>query len=309
MDSITAPSLPSRLSAVNDSKPRNGVDADTICGGSLQHADDYFCPICMGLPRFPASLKCGHVGCEDCLRRLTTIPPSTADSNLPIGAAACPQCRTTFTAYDILPYQHWPLPAKTIFKTIIIQCSFPNESCDGLREDETKCKRCKVLEQCEFKGTMEQLVAHEMYECSNRFINCPNPGCFRFGRARDMAEHFPNCLLLRMNCPTCGLPVLYSKKSLHNCIADLQKSIKKFYKNSKIFRVPVKRMWLPGKPGEICQFNESDDDDSEISSSSQQPMNSTPTALGDTVARGIGNWRPASWRTPSAMTNHTITID
>jgi len=309
MDNITAPVLPSRLPAMNERTRRSGVDVDTICGGNRQHADDYFCPICMGFPRFPASLKCGHVGCEECLRKMTILAPTT-DFNLPIGAAACPQCRTTFVTSDVLPYQCWPLPAKTVYRTIIIQCSFPSEGCDGLGEGETKCKRCKVLEQCEFKGTMEQLVIHEMYECPNRFISCPSPNCHRYGRARDIAaDHFPICPSLRINCPTCGLPILYSKRSLHNCIADLQKTIKKLYRNAQLFRTPVKRIWLPGKPGEICQFSESDDGDPEASSSSQQPLASTPTTLGDTVARAIGDWRPASWRTPSATTSNTATTD
>ena len=287
MDSIPAPPLPSRLPAMRSHTPLTGIDSEFIIGSNYRDAHDYFCPICLGLPRYPASLKCGHVGCEGCLRQLT-IMPTTSQSILPIGAGMCPQCRTTFTSSDIITYQNWPLPAKVPFKTIDIQCSNPIESCD----DHACRKKCKVSN-CDFKGSMEQLVNHEKYECPNRFIDCPNPNCFRFGRAKDMPSHYQSCLSLRIHCPACGLPVRYSRKAFHNCIADLHKSIKGLSDSLRQSHLPVKRIWLPGKLGEVCQFGDSDDEgetytDSEPQSFSQSflsaqrpPLSSTPRATAD----------------------------
>ena len=288
MDSLPAPPLPSRLPAMRSHTPLTGVDSEHIIGSNYHDAHDYFCPICLGLPRYPASLKCGHIGCEGCLRQLPIIPASSQTS-LPIGVGVCPQCRAHFTSSDIITYQSWPLPAKIPFKTIDIQCSNPVESCD---DPACSIKKCKV-DSCEFKGSMEQLVDHEKYECLNRFIDCPNPNCFRFGRAKDMTLHYQSCLSLRINCPTCGLPVLYSKKTFHNCIAALHRSIKGLSDCLRQIHMPVKRVWIPGKPGDVCQFGDLDDeddtyDDSEPQSFSQSfhsaqrpPLNSTPRATVD----------------------------
>ena len=312
MDSITAPPLPDRLLAMKSRTPHTGVDAEFIIGKNFHDAHDYFCSICLGLPRYPASLKCGHIGCEVCLRQLT-ITPSTSQSILPIFTGACPLCRTTFTTSNIVTYQNWPLPAKLPFKNIDIQCHNPIEGCDD--PSDRACKKCKVSP-CEFKGSMEKLVDHEKYECPNRFVDCPNPNCFRFGRAKDMTFHFQHCISLRINCPTCGLPVLYAKKNIHNCITDLQKSIQRLSKCLLEAHKPVKRIWLPGNPGEVCQFGDSEDEEEIYSdieesisspqqsqgiSSAQQPLNSTPRLLGEVVQSVLGDaWHPASWRTPSS---------
>jgi hypothetical protein len=97
---------------------------------------------------------------------------------------------------------------------------------------------------------------------------------------------------LRINCPTCGLPVLYAKKNIHNCITDLQKSIQHLSKCLLEAHKPVKRIWLPGNPGEVCQFGDSEDEaeiysdiEAENISQSQQSQGTATTEQHTSIAR------------------------
>jgi hypothetical protein len=112
------------------------------------------CPICMRVPRYPASYlqpSCGHEGCESCLTEFKIC-------------GACGKGPTEST----LTFKQWPQSARDAFNRDLL----------------VKCKNCTAFK----PSTLEQLLKHEEGECVNRIVQCP--GCHRVGKPREITAHY-----------------------------------------------------------------------------------------------------------------------
>jgi hypothetical protein len=166
-------------------------DVISTFGGTATSDSLWKCPICYGMPRRPASIRCcGHTGCEKCLRELLVIAPLVED--LPLGMKPCPMCRTPFTSSDILQYEMWPLIAKHTWQQSVVKCYFCNA---------TSCPK--------------DMKMHELMSCPERRIGCP--GCPFTSKIDEMVKHLQECSSIVVNCAQCGYPFHYKRRMLHNC--------------------------------------------------------------------------------------------
>ena len=152
---------------------------------------DWQCPICLGLPRIPASLKCGHIFCEKCIRQVIVRSKTALQ-----GQANCPNCRSVFKNTDILEYNKWPLVCRAVWKMLRIMCK--NKG-------------------CEFVGSPEAVSEHEAETCDRRETSCPATFCSYRGVREETALHAATCRFLYIYCIGCGYPIKYLKREQHSC--------------------------------------------------------------------------------------------
>jgi hypothetical protein len=116
------------------------------------------CPVCLGVPRYPASIKdskCGHEGCMPCLNGVEKCP-----------VGRC--CKVEFE--DLLVFSQWPHRAKVSFNQDLL----------------VKCGECDVFK----SGTVAQLFEHEMRECPKRIVRCLETLCYIEGTPEEVLTHY-----------------------------------------------------------------------------------------------------------------------
>lgn len=161
----------------------------------------WLCPICLGFPRFPASItKCGHIGCESCLRTLLTL----RTKDLPIGTALCPVCRVRFVDRELLTFDRWPLLMKQTWRTFHIRCGD-----DG----------------CDFVSNPYEMIDHKVHDCPKRKVVCPAFGCHEQLPPTEMLEHMKSCDSLCVYCVKCAYPIRHTKRAAHNCMRLMRRYI------------------------------------------------------------------------------------
>lgn len=196
------PDLPIGLRVYN--KPQDGVEAESlVCSPDTRDFSEslWTCPICLGVPRYPASLaNCGHVGCDGCLDHHLRSTGTLAQNQREKSFAKCPTCRAKFDRHGIMGFKGWNLPAKAMFGQIKV--------------------RCPSKQECTFVGTIAQLIQHEQFECRYRIIRCPNKGCSLLGSEVQVREHhYRSCPRLMVHCPTCKIAVPWESREQHDCYA------------------------------------------------------------------------------------------
>ncbi len=138
-----------------------GVDA-IFPSGEISNLD-WQCPICLGLPRVPTSLKCGHIFCEPCIRQVIVSSLTALQ-----GKANCPTCRSGFKHTDILEFNKWPLVCRSVWKMMRVMCK--NKG-------------------CEFVGSPEAVCEHEAETCEHRETACPATFCNYRGYREETVMH------------------------------------------------------------------------------------------------------------------------
>ena len=194
-----APEFPSYLPHVdiNTVEFEQGLPQECVVGGADSTS---ICTVCGGYPRHPATLyKCGHMFCEPCIKQWFKQEGRRQAARMP-RKAPCPNCRRSFVAGQILSWDQWQAWAQLAFNAKEVMCPWG----------------------CGFKGTACEVDDHQLYHCKHRTLNCPVDGCFARGEAEWVEhEHFPQCPLLEVFCPTCRLPVRMQQLRSHHCMARL----------------------------------------------------------------------------------------
>ncbi len=150
------------------------------------------CPVCFGLPRVPVSLgRCGHIGCEQCLRRLLI-----SSNQHMYGVGTCPICRELFDARRMMEYNTWPMLARTLWKMLRVKCSYAG---------------------CSFIGDPISTYMHEKGTCKRRLYACPATGCTYAGFFDDTVSHTKLCRKLYVYCIECGYVIRFTGRQLHDC--------------------------------------------------------------------------------------------
>jgi Zinc finger, C3HC4 type (RING finger) len=178
-------------------RPENESSFNEVIRGFDNHCvsdNIYNCPVCLGLPRKPVSLReCGHIGCLPCMRTVLSLHPQP--SGLHVFYGACPICRAQFFKRDITEFAHWPLVLKQFWRYLRVQCEWPK---------------------CEYIGDPEDVKCHERF-CSRRDFACPSYRCFTRGNLDTMVQHADECEFLFVHCPECRYPVRNISRGKHNC--------------------------------------------------------------------------------------------
>jgi hypothetical protein len=191
--------------------PITSVDTDFVVSAPNQKRVSqtlWTCAICLGVPRDPVMLRtCGHIGCGTCLTRIYRRRFALYDSQKRLPTSHCPICRAIFAEADMLQYGGWQILAKGAFSCVELAC--PKSSIDGYVA-------------CDFVGSMQDLVEHELRACGNRYVKCPNLDCLFEGTYNKLQEHFQQCDRLMIRCRTCCLPTLWSANGEHQCIEALR---------------------------------------------------------------------------------------
>ena len=168
------------------------------------------CGICHILPRDPIELEsCGHLFCFSCLNQVVSIKNGFKTSFRHFQKANCPICRSEFSPlrYNKIVYTSSTL--KRMYHSLQINCPL----------------------QCGFKSNLIKMDEHQMFECSQRLIKCPNHKCDIVLPAQNLEnEHFTKCTFYRVYCPQCKLPVSQSTLHSHNCMNRLNEALSDVYK-------------------------------------------------------------------------------
>ena len=164
---------------------------------------NFICPYCLGIPRDPIFLQCGHLICLKCGRdaiRIKGTENHTSDNG---SLVACPKCRAIYNSSSLAKLTKWDAWSSIVFNSINIDCT------NG----------------CGFVGSARKTEQHEVYECIKRKIECPHDMCNKVCTAEDMAVHYKICCERQVYCKKCLLPVPFKELDSHDCVARLHKAL------------------------------------------------------------------------------------
>ena len=213
---MSRPALPEKLEACGTTLPRTGIAREQLVEGTeIPKVPDAFwvCGACLGVPRMPASLECGHISCEVCLRQIVI---SHASYELPVGFGSCPRCRFVFSLDKMTPFRALPGVTKIQWQAMKFRCA-PDMDPIEMRNHK--------IQQCGFVGQFVDFLEHERTGCPNRIVYCPSAGCGVKAIMAEMVEHYATCDKAKVFCSTCGMAVLFRQLEHHNCLETLQRTL------------------------------------------------------------------------------------
>ena len=180
------------------------------CVEDLTEDSLLLCGICHMLPRNPIELECcGHLFCFPCLNQLVSIKNAFKNTFRHYQKANCPICRTEFSSLEYTRIAHLPSTLGRMYHSLEVNCPL----------------------QCGFKSDPIKMDEHQLYECNQRLIKCPNHKCDVVIIAQKLENvHFPKCSLYLVHCPQCKLPVSQSTLHSHNCMNRLKEALTDIYK-------------------------------------------------------------------------------
>jgi hypothetical protein len=199
-------------------QPTYRADADEFERGFIKHEREdntlFRCGCCGGLPRDMVSLPCGHLGCVQCTRQLAIVKNNDRKKANPLlqepfgmTLVHCPDCRHPFRLIDLLHFHAFQPALRLQLRAISVPC--PNAELG-----------------CRFEGNFQSADRHQLYECPQRLVECPNISCFVIEPFNLMATvHLPNCTAAGGYCRTCALPVSDAELQQHQCLQALKLAV------------------------------------------------------------------------------------
>ena len=164
---------------------------------------NFICPYCLGIPRDPIFLTCGHLICLKCgldALRIQGAQNHTRDKGTWV---PCPKCRCIFNAHSLDKVDVWNSWSSNVFNSSNVDCT------NG----------------CGFVGPSRKTERHEVYSCRKRKIECPHETCNQALTAEEMCDHFKLCSERQVYCSKCRLPVPNKELTSHDCIARMHKAL------------------------------------------------------------------------------------
>ena len=147
-------------------KSQVGWAVDLLKGG--KDTNPFVCTICLGVPKFPVEvLSCGDIFCYDCIESLVTQHLKEKGIIEPL---SCPNCKLSFEPNEIQEFAEVSKALYRIFTSIDISCSYG----------------------CGLVTSTKSLIVHEMWECPNRPVKCPN-NCNKVLPDSEMEKHIDSC--------------------------------------------------------------------------------------------------------------------
>jgi len=146
-----------------------------VCDSGID--EKYQCPICTALLCRPVSLPCGHVFCDDCIRRSDLVQ--------------CPYCRQPFTQAEITHLRDSDLELFEELSNVLVSCG--NHSCD-------------------WTGRYGEHDDH-LEECEYRLESCVH--CKRLISHERLSEHVTTCLRAVIPCAICNRSVERYRHQAH----------------------------------------------------------------------------------------------
>ena len=161
---------------------------------------NFICPYCLGIPRDPVFLHCGHLICMKCGRDAIRIQGAENQTRDKGTWVPCPKCRSIYSSSSLDSRMAWESWARNVFNTITIDCT------NG----------------CGFMGPAIKTEIHEVYACKKRKIECPHQACKKVLTADEMCIHYKECSERLVYCSKCRLPVSIMEQNSHDCMARMQ---------------------------------------------------------------------------------------
>ena len=137
--------------------------------------EKYVCPICQEVLFEPVQTSCGHLYCEQCIKRSRSR------------SKRCPSCRAALEEEPRRDKFH-----ERDIKNLTVKCS--NNSVG-----------------CVWTGELSAVVSHVSDVCAYQLVRCPNM-CGEELKRRDIEQHKrENCVLRTYKCPYCRYSNTYRK--------------------------------------------------------------------------------------------------
>lgn len=202
---------------------------------NLTIGSDLLCGICRGVPRHPLELKCGHFFCRTCINQLMAVTNRAKRRKLLTfhEKADCPLCRKQFTAFDITDDRNFQSTLTRLFLSIRVLCPFD----------------------CGFESEPRRMDEHQVKQCPNRPIRCPNYLCPVMGTAKEVeTEHFQTCQYYRLFCPRCQLAVRQDELETHDCLKRQQQALYKFHQHFLSHGGKINPLCVQGPAGKALLY-------------------------------------------------------
>ena len=221
--------LPNRMQTIvyNTNEWDSSYGEDFVIGinSATRHL---LCNICQGLPRQPIQLTtCGHAFCKPCFQKAFENDHRHGPRNSTSSPRAkCAVCRKQYSENNYAPFANNPL-LQFLYNSLQVKCPF----------------------YCGLELPPNEMEEHQVYNCPNRPVRCPNYRCQVRTSYKEMQEvHFPSCILYRIHCPTCFLPVLARELEGHSCVQVQHLAINKFVEHFRLSGKRILPLCLPGEP-------------------------------------------------------------
>ena len=146
------------------------------------------CPVCLELLKEPVSTSCGHLFCQNCIKRQ------------PI--ATCPTCRKRFTTTPDRGIVRIVKAFKVKCPNSVEGCEWQGDLGDAEEHLEKKCQHQKVEcpNGCGEKMKRKTVQHHTQGDCTHRPYKCPH--CDHKGVYKDVTTvHFITCGDFPLSCP------------------------------------------------------------------------------------------------------------
>ena len=185
------------------------------------------CPICQCVVRCPIEVPCcKHWYCCSCFMEYTR--QSIATEGCLVGRMKCAVCRKHF---DPASTTNILLISRRIkYNKLIVVCPF----------------------NCDRNFPIDEMLAHEQYQCPKRPVCCPFQCCSEITTGADIIKHMDSCPQKCMYCPCCGLRVRFGFENWHNCINDLKHAVKCLNRQLEEANRSISYHFLAGEPGQIA---------------------------------------------------------
>lgn len=152
------------------------------------------CSVCNEFPRTPYAFPlCGHLICgEDWAGLQRASDDETVN---------CPYCRTPAKISEVQSLENMEAGHRLLLNEFILTCP----------------------DRCGYRGNLQEINNHQVYNCSMREIACPNNGCFEVGTAQRIEQHYRGCPFIPLVCSACQTVVPRGPVTLqHDCIHELK---------------------------------------------------------------------------------------